>query len=99
MIINATSLGMWPDICKAPYLFEEDASGWVAIDLIYNPLQTKFLKSAQEAGAKTLDGLDMFIFQGAASLRIWLGLENGIEFNHEQLRNYLSRELEKYGHN
>ncbi len=99
LIINATSLGMWPDIRKAPYLFEEDASGWVAIDLIYNPLQTKFLKSAQEAGAKTLDGLDMFIFQGAASLRIWLGFENDIEFNHEQLRNYLSRELKKYGHN
>ncbi len=99
LIINATSLGMWPGISKAPYLFEKDGSGLVAIDLIYNPLQTKFLKFAQEAGAKTLDGLDMFIFQGAASLKIWLGLENIIEVDHEQLRNYLSKELKKYEHN
>ena len=99
LIINATSLGMWPGIREAPYLFKKDGTGLVAIDLIYNPLQTKFLKFAQEAGAKTLDGLDMFIFQGAASLKIWLGLENIIEVDHEQLRNYLSKELKKYEHN
>ena len=96
LIINATSLGMWPGISKAPYLFKKDGTGLVAIDLIYNPLQTKFLKSAQEAGAKTLDGLDMFIFQGAASLKIWLGLEKIIEVDHELLRDYLSKELKKY---
>ena len=99
LLINATPLGMWPSISKAPYLFGQDGHGLVAIDLIYNPLQTKFLKSAQQAGAKTLDGLDMFIFQGAISLKIWLGLENNLEFDHEQLRNYLSKELKKYERN
>ena len=71
----------------------------MAIDLIYNPLQTKFLKSAHEAGAKTVDGLDMFIFQGSASLKIWLGLENNIDFDREQLRNHMAFELKKYEHN
>jgi len=99
LVINATPLGMWPGISKAPYLFGQDGHGLVAIDLIYNPLQTKFLKSAQQAGAKTLDGLDMFIFQGAISLKIWLGLENNLEFDHEQLRDYLSIELKKYERN
>ncbi len=99
LIINSTSLGMWPDISKTPYFFERGASGQVAIDLVYNPLQTKFLKSAQEAGAKTVDGLDMFIFQGSASLKIWLGLENNIDFNRDQLRNYLTLELKKNEHN
>lgn len=99
LIVNATSLGMWPDINKAPYLFERDRPGVVAIDLIYNPLQSKFLKSARQAGVKTLDGLDMFVFQGAISLKIWLGLEKHIEFNHERLRKYLSTELKKYEHN
>lgn len=87
LIVNATPLGMWPNVNQSPYLFESDASGLAAIDLIYNPLQTMFLKTAEQAGAKTIDGLDMFIFQGVEALKIWL--EEEINFDLKELRNYL----------
>ena len=47
---------------------------WV-VDIIYNPLQTKLLKEAEEAGCQTLSGLGMFVHQGAEQLKIWTGLE------------------------
>ncbi len=45
------------------------------MDIIYNPLQTKLLKEAEEAGCQTLSGLGMFVHQGAEQLKIWTGLE------------------------
>ncbi len=43
-----------------------------AIDLIYNPLQSAFLKNASHAGAKTMNGLGMLIEQAALSQVFWL---------------------------
>ncbi len=72
IIVNATSVGMspkskespLPDGCKIP-------KGAVVMDIVYNPLETKLLKQAKAAGAKTIDGVEMFVRQGAESLRIW----------------------------
>ena len=48
-----------------------------------NPIKTKFLKEAQEIGAKTLNGIDMLIYQAILSNEIWLGkkLLHQINFN------------------
>jgi shikimate dehydrogenase len=43
-----------------------------ALDLIYNPLRTSFLKTASHSGAKTLNGLGMLIEQAALSQVFWL---------------------------
>jgi shikimate dehydrogenase len=43
-----------------------------AIDLTYNPLRTRFLESASEAGAKTMNGLGMLIEQAAFAQHYWL---------------------------
>ena len=52
-------------------------------NVIYNPIKTKFLKEAQEIGAKTLNGIDMLIYQAILSNEIWLGkkLLHQINFN------------------
>jgi len=73
LIINTTSIGMYPNIADTPL----DAS-WlqpetVASDLIYNPLQTRFMQEAQERGCKTHGGLGMFINQGAFAFEYWTG--------------------------
>ena len=49
----------------------------------YNPTKTKFLQEAQEIGAKTLNGMDMLIYQAILSNEIWLGkkLLHQINFN------------------
>ena len=41
-------------------------------DLVYNPLETRLLREAAEAGASTLGGIQMLVYQGAASFEMWL---------------------------
>jgi shikimate dehydrogenase len=74
-LINTTSLGMAPDQGISPFPNELlNRFPWV-VDIIYNPLQTRLLKEAEEAGCRTLSGLGMFVHQGAEQLKIWTGLE------------------------
>ena len=47
----------------------------ILYDLIYNPRPTKWLKIGTQKGCQTIDGLEMLIQQGAASLKLWSGLE------------------------
>lgn len=42
-----------------------------AVDLIYNPAQTKFMRLAKEAGAKTMNGLRMLLYQGLIAYELW----------------------------
>lgn len=74
LIINATPLGMYGENeNKTPYDFSRiSGSGW-AYDLVYNPLETMFLREAKAAGRKTISGLDMFFGQGNAQFRLWTG--------------------------
>ena len=60
------------------------------VDLIYNPLKTKLLKGAEEKGCKVLSGADMLVYQGAESLRIWLGVEPPVDVMKKALIDNLS---------
>ena len=70
IIINCTPIGMWPNLNYFPELIFNQYQ--TLIDLIYNPPLSAFMKLGDENGAKTISGLDMFIFQGIASAEIWL---------------------------
>ncbi len=75
MLVNCTPLGMHPATEKSP-VSEHDThllAGKVCYDLVYNPLQTTFLKQAGQAGAETIGGLMMFISQGARAFELWTG--------------------------
>ena len=49
------------------------------MDIVYNPVETKLLIAAKEAGAKAINGVDMLIHQGAASFELWTGQKAPIE--------------------
>ena len=53
------------------------------IDVIYTPFETTFLKLGKKIGAKTLNGLDMFIYQGLTSIDLWFGkdISNQVKFH------------------
>lgn len=84
IIINTTSVGMWPHVEKSPltdeYTFLNDQ---IVYDAIYNPCKTKLLLSAEEAGCKTVNGLGMLFYQGVNAYEIWTGLKLEEEFLRE----------------
>ncbi|HEN20758.1 MAG TPA: shikimate dehydrogenase [Desulfobacteraceae bacterium] len=74
-LINATPVGMYPDVEKSPV--KKEALGkfkWV-MDVVYNPLKTRLLMDAEEAGCSIISGLSMFVNQGAEQLKIWMGIQ------------------------
>ena len=74
LIVNCTSLGMrhGPDETASPLATRHIPAGSLVYDLVYNPMLTPLLQAAQSAGAKTLGGISMLVYQGAASFELWL---------------------------
>jgi shikimate dehydrogenase len=73
IVINTTSVGMFPHTAETPVDAAWLRPGAVASDLIYNPLQTAFLEQAAQRGCRTHGGLGMFIYQGAYAFEYWTG--------------------------
>ena len=74
LIINATPVGMSPNVEAAPQLdYEHIGSEHRVFDLVYNPAQTEFLRRAKEQGASTMGGILMLQTQAIASWHIWQG--------------------------
>ena len=91
IIINTTSVGMQSE--QSPLDLGLLHENQVLIDVIYTPLETAILKFAKKIGAKTLNGLDMFIYQGLASLDLWFGENISKRVNFQELKEHLTRIL------
>lgn len=74
IIIQTTSIGMFPHIENSPLTIKELKQGSIVSDIIYNPLETTLLRQAKQKGALTQNGLDMFVYQGAHSFKKWTGI-------------------------
>ncbi len=80
IIINATPIGMYPNVDAEPIVKAENMrEDMVVMDLVYNPLETVLLKEAKKVNAKTINGLGMLIYQGAVAFKIWTGVEPNID--------------------
>lgn len=72
LIVNATPIGMWPNVEKIPPLCLDGISAdHFCYDLIYNPLKTRFLQESEAKGAKIINGMEMLINQAELSWRFW----------------------------
>ena len=76
IIINATTVGMFPAVNVMPLPQELLMKGQVVFDVIYNPQEKLLLKTAREAGARIINGLPMFIAQGLAQERLWQNIKS-----------------------
>jgi shikimate dehydrogenase len=79
ILVNTTSVGMTPQVeetCVPAGLLKKDM---LIMDIVYNPLKTRLLKEAQKIGCTTIDGLSMFIHQGAAQFELWTGMKAPVE--------------------
>jgi shikimate dehydrogenase len=73
ILINATSLGMKPNMERSPVPSEYLHDGLLVYDLVYNPMETKLLREAKMRGARVLSGVKMLVYQGALSYEMWTG--------------------------
>ena len=86
LLINATGVGMKPleGITYIPdtSFFRPDL---VVLDIVYAPRETALLKLAKSAGCRTMNGLGMMLFQGAAAFKMWTGKDMPIDYMKEIL--------------
>jgi shikimate dehydrogenase len=76
MLINATSIGLYPNWDEMPPVDMDTApADCLVCDVVFNPPETRFLAAARARGLKTVDGLSMLVYQGAAGFRMWTGME------------------------
>ncbi|MGC8667588.1 MAG: shikimate dehydrogenase [Chthonomonadales bacterium] len=76
MWVNTTPVGMHPhEDAEPPVPVERLRGRMVVYDLIYNPLETRLLSAAKRVGAVAINGVAMLVGQGAASFRLWTGIE------------------------
>ncbi len=73
VLINCTPVGMYPDTARSPVA---DVTGFFAVvDLIYNPVKTRLLQLAEQAGAIAVNGLYMLVAQAVCAQAIWNGVQ------------------------
>lgn len=74
LIVQTTSIGMHPDVDRSPIRLDRLKKDAFVSDIIYTPLETKFLQLAKQNGAQTQNGLSMFVYQGALAFEKWTGI-------------------------
>lgn len=75
IIIQTTPLGMKNQPQEILFPYDKLTNGHTVIDIVYNPLETYFLKKSKNKGAKCINGLEMLVYQGYHSFKIWTGLD------------------------
>ena len=92
LIVNCTTLGMRhaPGEKETPLPSHAIPANSLVYDLVYNPEETPLLQAAAKAGARTLGGLPMLIYQGVEAFRLWTGREAPVEVMFQAARRALS---------
>ena len=86
LFTNATGMGMKPLEGKT-YIPDKSflRPDLIVSDVVYFPRETELLRMAKEVGCKTMNGLGMMLFQGAAAFKLWTGEDMPIEYMKEML--------------
>ena len=92
ILVNTTSLGMNPNSEGTPVPARLLRADLVVSDIIYNPLQTRLLKEAEAAGARTISGINMLVWQGALAFEMWTGQKAPVDTMREEVIKGLSHE-------
>lgn len=86
-LVNATPVGMHPNVDETPFDKEHLRSYMVVFDTVYNPENTLLVKEARAIGCRIVTGVEMFVRQAAIQFKIW----HGREAPHQVMRDALKR--------
>lgn len=80
IVVNATSIGFFPDVSAKPDIEYDSITGdMIVCDVVPNPPYTPFLKEAKKRGAQTVNGQGMVVYQGAIGFELWTGHEAPVD--------------------
>lgn len=90
VLVNATSIGLFPDVDAMPDVslarMHREA---VVCDAVFNPPETRLLRTARTRGLRVLDGLSMLVYQGVIGFEIWTGRDAPEDVMRQALRDAL----------
>jgi len=76
IVVNATSIGLYPDINARLNLdFSTLRPSMVVADVIPNPPRTHFIRTSENLGCTVIDGLGMLVNQGVIGIKLWTGVD------------------------
>jgi shikimate dehydrogenase len=90
LLIHCTPIGMHPNVeesCVPKHLLHRDLT---VMDIVYNPLNTRLLQDAQAAGCRTIQGINMFLYQAVGQFELWTGKSAPIEVMRNVLTSHFS---------
>lgn len=94
ILVNTTPIGMYPNISQKPLVTANMMhEGLIVNDIVYNPLKTGLIVEAEKAGAETISGVKMLMYQGVEAFKIWTGMEPPIEVFQRALMNEMNLEI------
>lgn len=85
ILVNATSVGMQPEIQLSPVPQTILSRFQVVMDIVYAPLETRLLREAKAAGCLGINGLEMLLYQGVAQFELWTGKAAPVELMRQKL--------------
>ena len=91
LVINCTSIGMHPKVDATPVPQESLKPNMAVFDTVYNPAQTLLLKQAESKGAKTIDGISMFVNQAMAQFRLFTNADENAELMRKTVLEQLTK--------
>jgi shikimate dehydrogenase len=90
IVVNATSVGMAPLQEKVPVDPASLRPEQVVVDIVYNPLETRFLREAAARGCRTVPGYEMLLLQGVTQFELWTGKTAPVDLMRSVLKDRLS---------
>lgn len=90
ILINATSVGLFPNVDqKLDIEFDLIGKEMIIADVIPNPPDTHFIRTAREKGCSVLNGLSMLVNQGRIAIKYWMDMDVEPSVMHSALANVL----------
>jgi shikimate dehydrogenase len=91
ILVNTTSVGMYPRVDESPVEEGMLHDRLVVFDIVYNPLHTRLLAAARARGAGVVPGSEMLLYQGVEQERLWLGIDPPVAAMRDALLKALCR--------
>jgi shikimate dehydrogenase len=89
VVINATSVGMHPHVDDTIVEAQHLRPHQVVMDIVYNPLRTRFLREAEERGCVVIPGCEMLVLQGIVQFELWTEVPAPVDLMRAVVREHL----------